>query len=158
LSWLLLALSCAVAALAAEEGWQVWQQRQAAEQQVATARSQLERARPLVPAVAAVRNPAQDDPARRLAYPWLAVFEAVEAASVPDVRWLGMEHAIDGPLRLEGEAKHIDAAWQAAEALRQRPQWRDVGLTRLEQVETAGGVQRFDLGARRADAATGSPR
>lgn len=157
-AWLLLALAVATAWLSAHDGLQAWQQLHAAEQQLAEARLQLDRARPIAKAALGRRPSVRDDPARHLGYPWLAVFEAVETASVPDVRWLGLEHAIDGPLRLEGEAAHTDAAWQATEALRSLPGWRDVGLNRLEQADTAGATQRFDLTAKRPGAASGADR
>jgi len=74
---------------------------------------------------------------QRLAYPWLAVWQAGEAASVADVAWLGLSHQAGHGLLLEGRAANPAAALAATGALRAQAQWQQVVLTRLERNDSA---------------------
>ncbi len=153
LCWLLLAVAASAALAAAVDSHRAWQDRSLALQQHDQAEQRLARSR-IAPAAQPLRAAPRrrDDPAAWLGYPWRDVFLSVEAASVAEVRWLALDHGVDGQLRLEGETGDSAGALRAADALQALPGWTEVGLGRLEKADASGSAQRFDLKARRADA------
>jgi hypothetical protein len=152
LSWALLAVALAAALDGAADAVQAWQQRSLASQHFLDARQRLERAGSprTVTSARAARRP-RDEASALLGHPWQQVFLSVETASVPEVRWLALEHGIDGLLRLEGESSDAAGALRVAQALQAVPGWSDVGLNRIERADAGSDVQRFDLKARRTD-------
>jgi hypothetical protein len=95
-------------------------------------------------------NPADAALQQRLAHPWREVFLASELPAGGGLIWLNMEHQIGGDLRLQGVAPAAEPVQRAAAALRSRPVWRQVLVSRLET--EAQGLS-FEIVARPVEAA-----
>ena len=169
LLWLAGATALAVLLVSGLDAWSAWQQRGVAHQQWLAAQARLAASAAAGPrnagaavggATTSTRQTARASPAvasadmasaggknaadaalqQRLAYPWLAVWQAAEAASVADVAWLGLSHQAGHGLLLEGRAASPAAALAATGALRAQAQWQQVVLTRLERSDSAANA------------------
>jgi len=143
LLWAACATALAVLGASGLDAWAAWQHRAQAQQQAAAAQARL--ATVAAPAMPTAPPPAPADTAQadaalrqRLAYRWLAVWQAAEAAAVADVAWLSLSHQAGHGLALEGLAGSPAAAQAATSALRASPDWQQVLLTRLDRSDVPG--------------------
>lgn len=152
LAWAWCATAGLVLGVAGWEAAQAWTQRDRAMQAVQALQQAAAVRAPASAASAAGAQPRTAAPAPwwpPLAHPWQAVWVAAEAATVPGVAWLALEHSLAGALRLEGQAPDEATAQQAAQRLARADaapghRWAEVTLVRTDRV--AGG-QRFELSA-----------
>jgi hypothetical protein len=151
LAWALCAALLAALLLAVGEAREAWLERAAAHRERDGAAGRVERLRATSVVRPAAPAKVRDEAWPLLAHPWMAVLHSIETASVAQVRWLALEHGVDGALRLEGQAADAAAALRVADALQAQPLWHDVGLSRIERGDAAAASQRFELRARRVD-------
>jgi len=161
LGWALLLVALPVAGIA---GWE-FQALRSQRAEVAEHLQRIERAARVAPRLVAARAPAQTEAeslapearsalgaaARRLAFDWGQVLQAVERSSVPGVAWLALD--IDGErerVRLEAQAVDLDAAWAVVDALAVRERWSEAVMTRQQANDARLGEPglRFELTAR----------
>ena len=142
LAWAWLATTALVLGLAGGEARQAWQASQAANSLALPSAPRPFAATP----VAQIDRPQQ----LRLSHPWQQVFKASELPAGAGLNWLGLDHQVDGDLRLQGVAQDAAAVQRVAARLRDQAAWRQVLVSRME-VQNVG--LSFEIVARMARAA-----
>lgn len=163
LGWALAATGALVLATAAWTGWDSYQARDAAQQELAQLQSRA-RGRPVAAAAPVLRNSAQAasqqqaqleatraarEVAGLLQEPWGQVLGQVEAAAGGQIQWLGFDYtAVRAELRLEGLAADRKTALDVVDRLSALPGWQDVVLSRLMTGDQGLAGLRLDVSAR----------
>lgn len=76
---------------------------------------------------------------------WADVFGTIEAASSPDITWLGLERAaMQSSIRIEGTARTLEALFEAIAKLSAQPRWTNVAATKIQNAPASDNYS-FEL-------------